>query len=75
MSSYNLGVGFQRGSVIKDLPVMQGTQELWFQSLGGEHPMERKLASHSSILAWEIRWTEEPGGLYFIGEMNSIQDM
>ena len=44
-------------------------------SLGWEDPLEEEMATHSSILAWEIRWTEEPGGLYFIGEMNSIQDM
>ena len=75
MSIYNLGVGFPCGSVVKDLPAVQETQELWVQSLGGENPLERKLASHSSILDWEIRWTEESGGLYFIGEMNSIQDM
>ena len=39
---------------------MQGTQIL---SLGGEHPLEKEMATHSSILAWEIPWTEESGGL------------
>ena len=75
MSIYNLGVGFPRGSVVKDLPAVQETHELWVPSLGREDPLERILAPHSRILAWEIRWTEEPGGLYFSGEMNSIQDM
>ena len=36
-------------------------EEMWFQSLGREDPLEKKMATHSSILAWEIPWTEEPG--------------
>ena len=38
-------------------------QEMWIQSLGGEDPLEKEMATHSSILAWEIPWTEKPGGL------------
>ena len=38
-------------------------EEMWVWSLGGEDPLEREIATHSSILAWEIPWTEEPGGL------------
>ena len=38
-------------------------QETWVQSLGGEDPLGKEMATHSSILAWEIPWTEEPGGL------------
>ena len=38
-------------------------QEMQVLSLGGEDPLEKEMASHSSILAWEISWTEEPGGL------------
>jgi len=38
-------------------------QEKWVRSLGGEDPLEKKMATHSSILAWEIPWTEESGGL------------
>ena len=45
---------------VKDLPAMQGTR---VQSLGWEDPLEKEMARHSSILAWEIPWTEEPGGL------------
>ena len=37
---------------------------MWFPSLGGEDPLEEGMATHSSILAWEIPWTEEPGGLW-----------
>ena len=42
---------------------MQETEEMRVQSLGGEDPLEEEMATHSSILAWEIPWTEEPGGL------------
>ena len=45
---------------VKNLPAMQETQ---IQSLGQEDPLEKEMATHSSILAWEIPWTEEPGGL------------
>ena len=38
-------------------------QEMWVQSLGGEGPLEEGMATHSSIIAWRIPWTEEPGGL------------
>ena len=38
-------------------------QETWVQSLGGEGPLEKEMAAHSSILAWKIPWTEEPGEL------------
>ena len=42
---------------------MQETQEMWVQSLGWEDPLEQEMATHSSILAWRILWTVEPGGL------------
>ena len=45
---------------VKNLPVMQETQ---VQSLGQEDPLEKRMATHSSILAWRIPWTEEPGEL------------
>ena len=53
-------MGFPGGSVVKNPPVMQ---ETWVQFLGQEDPLEREMATHSSILAWEILWTEEPGWL------------
>ena len=52
--------GFPDGSVVKNLPIMQETQ---VQSLGQKNPLEKETATHSSILAWEIPWTEEPGEL------------
>ena len=42
-------------------------QETWIQSLGWEDPLEKELATHPSILAWEIPWTEEPGGVQSMG--------
>ena len=45
---------------LKPLPVMQ---ETWVRSLGPEDPLEKEMATHSSILAWRIPWMEEPGGL------------
>ena len=42
-------------------------QEMWVQSVGWEDPLEKEMATHSIILAWEISWTEEAGGLQSIG--------
>ena len=50
--------------VVKNLPAMQETR---VQSLGQEDPLEKEMATHSSILAWEIPWTEEPGRLQSMG--------
>ena len=46
--------------MVKNPPAMQ---ETWVQSLGWEDPLEKEMATHSSILAWRIPWAEEPGGL------------
>ena len=51
-----------------NLPVMQETQ---VQSVGQEDPLEKEMATHSIILAWEIPWTEEPGGLQSLGSQKS----
>ena len=48
---------------VKNLPSAQETQEMRVSFLGWEDLMEEKMTTHSSILAWEIPWTEEPGGL------------
>ena len=50
--------------MVKNLPAVQETK---FRSLGGDDPLEKGMATHSSILAWVIPWTEEPGGLQSIG--------
>ena len=52
---------------VKNLPAMQETQETGVQSLDGEELLEKEMVTHSSILAWEIPWTEEPSGLQFKG--------
>ena len=49
---------------VKNLPA---TRETWVQSLGWEKPLEKGMATHSSILAWEIPWTEESGKLQSVG--------
>ena len=50
--------------MVKNLPAMQETQ---VRSLGWEDPLEKEMAAHSSILAWRIPWTQEPGGLQSMG--------
>jgi len=57
-------MGFPGGLAVKNLPAVW---ETWVQSLGLEEPLEEGMATHSSILAWRIPWTEEPGGLQSIG--------
>ena len=52
--------GFPYGSVVRNLPAMQETQ---VQSLGQEDPLQEEMATHSSIFAWKLPWTEELGGL------------
>ena len=48
--------------IVKNPPAVQETQETWVPSLGQEDPLEEEMATHSSILAWRIPWTEKPGG-------------
>ena len=57
--------------MVKNLPAMQ---ETWVQSLGWEDPLEKGMVTHSSILAWKIPWTEEPGGLQFFGSQRVRHD-
>ena len=56
--------GFLGGSVVKDPPARQ---EMPVQVLDQEDPLEEEIATHSSILAWKIPWTEEPAGLQSMG--------
>ena len=57
-------MGFPVAQMVENLPAVQ---ETWVQSLGQEYPLEKGMATHSSILAWRIPWTEEPGGLQSMG--------
>ena len=58
--------------MVKNLP---SSAEIWVQSLGWEDPLEEEMATHSSILAWEIPWTEEPGGLQSVGLQQVRHDL
>ena len=53
---------------------MQEQQQTWVQSLGQEDPVEEEVATHSSILAWKIPWTEEPDGLQSMGSQRVRHD-
>ena len=58
--------------MVKNLPAKQKT---WVRSLGWEDPLEKEMATHSSILAWEIPWTEEPGGLQSMASQRVRHDL
>ena len=64
-------LGFPGGSVVKNPPAVQ---EAWVQSPGQEDLLENGTATHSSILAWRIPWTEEPDGLQFRGSKRVRHD-
>ena len=57
-----------------NLPTMKEMQETWVRSLGGEDPLEEEMKTHSSILAWRIPWTEEPGEIQCIGSQRVGHD-
>ena len=61
--------------MVKNLPTMQEMQGIQVQSLGQEDPLEEGMATHSSILAWRIPWTEEPGGLQSMGSHTSWTEL
>ena len=65
-------VGFPGGSDGKEYVC---NVETWVRSLGWEDPLEKGMATHSSILAWRIPWTEEPGGLQSMGSQRIGQDV
>ena len=70
-----LHLGFPGGSAVKNLPVMQELQETWVQFLGRKDTLEKGMATHSSILAWNIPWTEEAGGLQSMGSQRVGHDL
>ena len=57
--------------MVKNLPA---AQETGAQPLGQEDPLEKEMATHASILVWRIPWTEEPGGLQFMGSQREGHD-
>ena len=66
--------GFPSGSVGKESPAMQETQEMQVHSMGGEDPLEEDMATHSSTIAWKIPWTEEPDRLESMGSQRVGHD-
>ena len=62
---------FTIAQMVMNLPAMQ---EIWVQSLGQEDLLEKGMATHSSILAWRISWTEEPSGLQSTGSQRVRHD-
>ena len=60
--------------VVKNPPANAGDKEIWVRSLGWEDPLKEGMATHSSILAWRIPWTEEPGELQSIGSKRIRHD-
>ena len=64
-------MGFPGGLAVKNPLAMHETQEMQIQSVAQKDPLEKSMATHSSILAWEVPGTEEPGGLQSIGLQES----
>ena len=60
------------GGLVKNLPAMP---EMWVRPLGQEDPLEQEMATNSSILAWEIPWAEEPGGLQSMGSQRVAHNL
>ena len=57
--------------MVKNLPAMW---EIWVQCLGQDDPLEKEMAIHSTVLAWRIPWTEDPGGLQSTGSQRAGHD-
>ena len=64
-------MGFLVAQMVKRLPAMW---ETWVRSLGREDPLEKEMATHSSILAWKVLWMEEPGRLQSMGSQRAGYD-
>ena len=71
MYSFNGSWASLVAQLVKNLPAVQ---ETWVRSLGWEDPLEKEMATHSSILAWKISWTEEHGGLQSMGSQRVGHD-
>ena len=66
-------IGFPGGIVVKNLPAKQEIQETQVRSLVWEDPLEKGMATHSTIFAWRIPWSEKPGRLQSMGLQSQIQ--
>ena len=67
-------VGFPGGTSGKEPACQCRDEEMWVRSQGGEDPLEKKMATHSSILSWRIPWTKEPGRLWPMGSQRVRHD-
>ena len=74
LTGWRADMGFPSDSAVKNLSAMPEMQEMQLQSLNWEDPLEEGMATHSSILAWRIPWTEEPGRLQSIGSQRVRHD-
>ena len=74
MESYAIPMGSLGAQLVKNPLPMQETQETWVQSLGQEVPLEKEMATLSSILAWKIPWREEPGRLQSLWSQRAGHD-
>ena len=68
---HSVGINSLVPQMVKNLPAVQETK---VRSLGWEDPLEKEMATHSSILTWKISWTEEPGGLQSMGSQRVVHD-
>ena len=71
----SIHLGFPDGSMVKNVPAIQETQDMQVRFLGRDDPLEEGVATHSSILAWRIPWTEDHGGLQSMGLQRVRHDL
>ena len=71
---FELFIELKASQVAQRLKHLPATWETWVRSLGREDPLEKEMATHSSILAWEILWAEKPGGLQSMGSQRVEHD-
>ena len=74
MVSFELFIELKASQVAQRLKHLPAMRETWVRSLDREDPLEKEMATHSSILAWRIPWTEEPGGLQSTGSQRVRHD-
>ena len=74
LNNNNEGMCFPGGAAVKNLPAMQETQEMQIRALGREDPRKKEMATHSSIFAWKVPWTERSGGLRSMGLQRAGHD-
>ena len=74
LNKYSTGPLYSASLVAQRIKRLPAMQETWVRSLGWEDPLEKEMATHSSIVAWRIPWTEEPGRLQSTGSQRGGHD-